>query len=198
MANTRLNIRIIYVQITVFWIFVMDKIQDKLRGKARADELGWGILIVETGSIIAKFREVDCGQIFVNCVFLWKKMDVWREEQRSVWVADKRGWVRLWTEGLLATTLMPDNAEERRVGVGTGMLCCETGYNKWGSAESKFLLSVVRCRVDRCHVMLAWGDAEYPEWGMRKLALIRTWTFSVPNTFFYQIFFLSQIPCWPF
>jgi hypothetical protein len=26
----------------------MDEMQDKMRGKARADELGWGILIVET------------------------------------------------------------------------------------------------------------------------------------------------------
>jgi hypothetical protein len=39
------------------------------------------------------------------------------------------------------------------VGVGTGMLYCEAGYNnKWGFAASKLLLSVVRC-----HVMLACG-----------------------------------------
>ena len=45
---------------------------------------------------------------------------------------------------------LPDKAEERRVGVGTGMLA---GYNnKWGFAASKLLLSVVRC-----HVMLACG-----------------------------------------
>jgi hypothetical protein len=40
MANTRLNTRIIYVQNTVFGILVMDEMQDKIRGKARADELG--------------------------------------------------------------------------------------------------------------------------------------------------------------
>jgi hypothetical protein len=40
MANTRLNARIIYVQKTVFGILVMDEMQDKIRGNARADKLG--------------------------------------------------------------------------------------------------------------------------------------------------------------
>lgn len=81
---------------------------------------------------------------FFSSFFPSKNRYIWREERRS---GPRCPLSCLWMETFLDPTLIPNNAEERRVGVGTGMLCCEAGYNKWGFAPSKLLLSVVKCHV---------------------------------------------------
>jgi hypothetical protein len=84
---------------------------------------------VPTSRSFAKQIVSRCSTSVFFCEGEW----IFEEESKEAFGLRIRGvGARLWMEGFLATTLMPDDAEERRVEAGTGMLCCEAGVGFCG------------------------------------------------------------------